>query len=103
MASVVYTERIPESVRVGGMINYCGAAGVITDAQVAANATITLLKAAILAAANVQQQPLAIMLNKALDRGVTIGCITATHGQTTVAGLRGMTDASATMKQGFFS
>jgi len=87
---------IPESKRVGGYANYCAAAGVITDALVAANATITLLNAAILAAVPAYQQPMARMLNKALNRGIALGNIAETHGQTTVAGLVALTNSSTT-------
>lgn len=104
MASLVYTDRIPESKRIGGHLNVGFSAGIITDALVAANATITLLKAAILTGIlKTEQKPLGIVLNKALDKGVSLGQIPETHGVITVAALVALTDASSTMKQGFLS
>ena len=102
MASLVFSTQIPESKRIGGHINASFSAGLITDALVAANATVTALKAAILTGAvKTVQRPMAQVLNKALDRGVSLSQIPETHSQTTVAGLVGLTDASSTFKQSF--
>lgn len=102
MASLVFTDRIPESKRIGGMINTCASAGLITDTLVNANSTVTTLKAACLTAAvRTEQQPMVKEMNIALDRAVSLGAIPATHGVTTVAGLVALTDASATHKQAF--
>lgn len=100
---VLYTERKPESARVGAYLNWCFSAGIITDAQVAANATLTLLKAAVnTAILETQKKPIGIMLGKALDRGLTLGIFSETHGVVTVAALVALTDSGTTMKQGFF-
>lgn len=102
MASMVYTERIPESKRWGGWLNYAARAGVITDAQVNANATVAGLIAAVDAAAvRTEQRPIVNYLRVALNRAVSMGQVPATHGVTTVAGLVALGDASTTFKQGF--
>lgn len=102
MASAVFIDRIPLSKRIGGWANACKTAGVITDALVNANATITLLNAAILAAVvSPSDKPRAILLTKALERGVDLGIIPETHGVTTVAALVALTDASASFRQSF--
>lgn len=100
---VLYTDRIPASKRIGGQLNIGFTTGVITNAQVAANATITLLKAAVTAAIpTYAQTKIAGDVNRALDLGLDMGLFSETHGQTTVAGLVALTDASTTLKQGFF-
>lgn len=97
----VYVDRIPASKRVGGMLNVAEEPSVITDALVAANATVTLLKAAITAAVvRPDLSPMAIETNSALDLGVSLSLIPETHGCTTVAGLVALTDAGASFKQG---
>lgn len=102
MASIVYTERIPESKRWGGWLNAMAAAGVITDALVAANATVTLLKAAIeTAVVKAEQRPMVTLTKLALDRAVSMGQVPATHGVTTVAALVALGDASTTHKQSY--
>ena len=102
MASLVFSTQIPESKRIGGHINAAFSAGLITDALVSGNSTVTTLKAAILTGAvKTVQRPMAQVLNKALDRGVSLSQIPETHSQTTVAGLVGLTDASSTFKQSF--
>lgn len=97
----VSTQRQNESKRIGGQINQAAASGLLTSAMIAANATITLLKAAITSAATAQTSTIATKTNKALDRGVSLGYIPATHGVTTVAGLLALTDAPSTWKQSF--
>lgn len=99
----LFTDRAFESRRVGGYLNWCFSAGLITNAQVAANATITLLKAAV-RAANLftEKTPMITQLDKALDRGISIGEFTETHGVTTVATLVALTTSSTSHKQGFF-
>lgn len=98
----VYTDRIPESKRIGGFLNYCKNAGIITDALVNGNATITALKSAIdTAVVKTSQRPLVTEIKLALDRGLTIGVFSATHGVTTVAALVAPTDAGTTYTQNF--
>ncbi len=101
--STLALDKIPESKRIGGHINIASSAGLITDTLVNDNATVTLLKAALLTACvRTEQKPLVIKLNKALDRGIALSLISETHGVTTVAGLLALTDAASTFKQGFF-
>lgn len=103
MASAVYTDRIQESKRWGGWLNYLSRAGLITDAQVNANATVALLLTAIDAAAiRTEQRPMIAYAKAALNRAVSMGQVPATHGVTTVAGLVALGDASTTFKQGYY-
>jgi len=98
----VFVDRIPLSKRIGGWLNACKSAGVITDALVNANATVTALNTAILAAVvSPSDKPRAITLTKALERAVDLSLIPETHGVTTVAGLVALTDASTTFRQSF--
>lgn len=97
----VYTDRIPASKRIGGQLNLASTAGVITDAIVAANATVTLLKAALLTPTFMQTK-INSDTKLALDRAVSMSLISATHGVTTVAALVALTDASTTLKQAYF-
>lgn len=97
----VYTERIPESKRIGGQLNLAAVEGIITDAIVAAQATVTLLKAALLTPTYMQTKMVADT-KLALDRAVNMSLIPATHGCTTVAGLVALTDASTTHRQAYF-
>jgi len=100
----VYTDRIPASKRVGGQLNLGANVGVITDALVAANATLTLLKAAVTAGAPTYNQvKIAADVNDALDLGLGMSLFTETHGVTTVAALVALTDASTTFNQGLYS
>lgn len=100
----IYTDRIPASKRVGGQLNIGSNVLVITDAMVAAQATLTLLKAAVTAGVTTYTQTkIAGDVNRALDLGLDLGLFSETHGQTTVAGLVALTDASTTFKQGLFS
>lgn len=101
MASIVWTQKIPLSLRVGGQLNAAKSAGLITDAMVNDNATVSALKTAITTAAIGPKAPYAVKINLALDKGVSMGLISATHGVTTVAGLVALTDASTTFRQGF--
>lgn len=102
MAATAVLEQIPFSKRIGGELNIMVVPGVITDALVAANATVTLLKAAILAAVlHPDDQPKAIMVCRALASAVSLGLIPETHSCTTVAGLVALTNASTTFKQGY--
>lgn len=89
------------SKRIGGFINSCKSAGVITDTQVNANATVTLLGAAVVDAAVGAKKPLAQKLRKTLEKAVDIGEIGETHGETTVAGLVALTEAGATHRSPF--
>jgi hypothetical protein len=97
----VYTVRVPFSKRIGGQLNYAENVGVITDALVAANATLTLLKAALLAPTYLQIKARAD-LRLALDSAVDLSLIPETHACTTVAGLVALTDASTTLTQNYF-
>lgn len=91
-----------ESARIGGQINQGVSAGVITDAMVNANATLTLLKAAILAASYHGNKRIALLVNLGLDKAKSLGLMSETHGVTTTAGLLALTDApSSTYKQNF--
>lgn len=100
----IYTDRIPFSKRIGGQLNLGFNCLVITNAQVAAQATITLLKAAILAAVpTYNQTKIASDVCDALDAGLGEGLFSETHGQTTVAALVALTDASTTLTQGLYS
>lgn len=94
----VYTDRIPFSKRIGGQLNYANNVGVITDALVAAQATVTLLNAALLTPTFMQ-----VKANRdtqeALVNAVSLGLIPETHACTTVAGLVALTDASTTLRQ----
>jgi hypothetical protein len=103
MASAVYTDRIPESKRWGGWLNIASNAGIITDALVAANATVTLLKAAIgSAVVRGEQRPMVTITQKALDRAVSMGQVPETHGVTTVAALVALGDGSTSHRQSYF-
>lgn len=103
MATAGYTDRIQESKRWGGYLNWLKSAGVITDAQVNANATVTALKSALDAAViPAEQRPMVTYVKKALDRAVSMGQIPETHGVTTVAGLVALGDASTTHKHAYF-
>ena len=95
------TDRLPESKRIGGALNMAFSAGIITNAMVNANSTLTTLKAAVTAGTVGANGPLAIKTNEALDRGKSLGYFSETHGVTTVAGLVALTDAGTTLKQGF--
>lgn len=102
--SVSNSDRVGASKRVGGQLNVAKTNSIITDTLVNANATLTLLKAAILTASpRPDDQPIAIKTNRALDLGKNIGVFSETHGQTTVAGLVGLTDAAAAFRQGVWS
>lgn len=103
MASAVFPDRVQESKRWGGWLNWAKRAGIITDAQVAANATITALKAALDAAVvHAEQRPMITLVKVALDRAKSMGQLSETHGQTTVAGLVAEGDASTTHMQGYY-
>lgn len=93
------TDRQNMSKRIGGQLNQAFSAGLLTNAMVAANATLTLLKTAVSAAQTAQTSTIAIKVNKALDAGKSLGYISETHGQTTVAGLVALTEAGTTNKQ----
>lgn len=98
-----FAERIPYSKRIGGQLNLGFNVSAITDALVNGNATCTLLKAAILAAVpSYMQQKIASDVNRALDAGITQGFWSETHGQTTVAALVALTDATTTYRQALF-
>lgn len=100
---VGYTQQIPFSKRIGGQLNYGANVGVITDTIVNANATITLLKAAVLLLATTPQLTKAAGdVNRALDNGLDLGLFSETHGVTTVADLVALTDASTTHRQNLF-
>jgi hypothetical protein len=96
----VYTDRIPESKRIGGELQIGLNSGVITDALVAANSTIATLQAALLTPspnqANIKKQ-----VNDALQRGLNMALFSSTHGVTTVAALVALTDAPVNYRQGF--
>lgn len=95
----VYLDRIPASQRVGGQLNMSFVPGVITNALVAANSTVTALKAAITAAVvRPDDAPKAIFTNQALDVGVSLSLIPETHGCTTVAELVALTDSGTSLK-----
>lgn len=94
-------DQVGFSRRIGGMLNVGKTNSVITDALVAANATLTLLKAAIAAAiVRPDDVPIGVDVNDALDGGKALGLFSETHSQTTVAGLVALTDASANFRQG---
>jgi len=95
----VNTDRIEASRRVGGQLNVGKTNSVITDTLVNANATLTLLKAGILAGVvRPDDMPIAIAVNDALDLGKSLGLFSETHGVTTVAGLVALTDAGASYR-----
>lgn len=99
-----YTGRIGASKRVGGQLQIGKDSGVITDALVNANATLTDLKAAVTAAAlHANLGPMKVQVNKALDLGKTMDLLSETHGVTTVAGLIALTDASSGFRQGLMA
>jgi hypothetical protein len=76
---------------------------VITDALVAANATVTGLKTAVDAqSVPAEQRPMLTYVKLALSRALSMGQISETHGQTTVAGLVAQGDASTTHMQGYY-
>lgn len=103
MASAVFPDRMQESKRWGGYLNWLFSAGIITNALVAANATVTLLKTAIdTATVRAEQRSMVTLAKVALNRAVSMGQIPETHGQTTVAGLVALGDAPTTHKQGFY-
>ena len=102
MASLVYTDRIPFSKRIGGYTNWLKSAGLIDDGFVAANPTITAMKAATQAQMiRPEHRPMMIKWFMGLDKAKSLGQIPETHGQTTVAGLVALTDAGPRFKQGF--
>lgn len=101
MAELTAVHNKGASRRIGSMITACSSAGIITSTIIAANATITLLKAAILVLAVGPKASLGVKLNKALDKGIAIGTYTETHGLTTVAGFVAATQAGTTMKSSF--
>lgn len=97
---VVNIDRIPASKRVGGCLNIYTGPGIITDTLVNANATLTLLKAAVTAGViHPDDAPKAVKVNRALAEGLSLGVFTETHGCTTVAGLVQLTDAASTYRQ----
>lgn len=99
--AVAFLDRVGASRRAGGMLNVGKTNSVITNALVAANATITLLKAAITAAiVRPDDAPMAVDVNDALDLGKSIGIWSETHGFTTVAEFVAASDASASFRQG---
>lgn len=103
--SNLYCTTKRESERIGGFINWCAAAGIIADADLngAGGDTITEVKANVLANdMPASSKSLVTVLNKALDRGISLGLWSETHGVTTVAGLVALTDASTTFKHGLF-
>lgn len=94
-------DQVGFSRRIGGMLNVGKTNSVITDALVAANATLTLLKAAITAAiVRPDDVPIGVDVNDALDGGKAIGVFSETHGVTTVAALVALTDAPVGYRQG---
>jgi hypothetical protein len=94
-------DRVNASKRVGGALNVGLTNNIITNTLVNGNATLTGLKAAITAAiVRSDDVPLASDVNDALDLGKNIGIFSETHGQTTVAGLVGLSDATASFRQG---
>ena len=94
------TDQLPEAARIGGQINIASTGGVITDALVAANPTITGLNAALLSP-TFMQSTIRTQLRLALTRGTNLTLWPETHGVTTVAGLLGLTGKTSVMKQGF--
>src|SRR6187399_3553425 len=99
MASLVYTDRKPFSARIGGWINWLKGPGIMTDAFVAANPTISGMKTNMfITVVRPDHRPMLIKLAKALDKAVSMGIMPDTHGQTTVAGLVALTDAGPTFK-----
>ena len=98
---VIYTDRIPMSKRVGGQLNLAAVEGIITDAIVSGNATITLVKAALLTP-TYNQTKMKSDTSLALDMGLDLGVFSETHGVSTVAALVALTDASTTHRQAFF-
>lgn len=101
MSLAGYTFRVPISKRIGGQLNLASNVGVITDALVAAQATVTLLNAALLTPTFMQTK-INKDTQKALVNAVNLGLISETHGQTTVAALVALTDASTTHRQAYF-
>lgn len=102
MASAVFLDRIPVSQRWGAWLNWLKSAGIITDAQVAANPTVTgLVTAMRTGAARTDQQPMVVRAKLALDKAIGMGQVPETHGQTTVAGLVALGDGNTTRKSGY--
>lgn len=98
---VANLDRVSASKRAGGMLNVGLTNGLITNALVSGNATLTGLKAAITAAVvRPDDVPMAVDINDALDLGKTIGIWSETHGKTTVAGLVSDSDAPSGFRQG---
>lgn len=97
----LYTDRIPLSKRIGGQLNLAANVSVITDALVAAQATVTLLNAA-LVAPTFMQTKIQGDTRLALIKAVSESLIPETHGCTTVAGLVALTDASTALRQAYF-
>lgn len=96
-----YTQQIPLSKRIGGQLNLAAVEGIITDAIVAARATVTLINANLLTPTYMQTKMNADT-QKALLKAVAMGLIPETHSCTTVAGLVALTDASTTHRQAYF-
>lgn len=98
----VFTDQIPMGKHIGGWTNALSAVSIITDALVAANATITLLNAAILAAVvRPDDLPKVQLLNQALRKAVSLSYIPETHSQTTVAGLIALCTSSSTLRESY--
>lgn len=69
--------------------------GLLTDAMISGNATVTLLKSAIDSKfLHAEHEPVKPRLKQALDYALAQGEISETHGLTTVAGLIAATKAS---------
>ena len=99
--AVAQLDRVGASRRVGGMLNVGKTNSIITDALVAAQATLTLLKAAITSGVvRPDDATIAVDVNDALDLGKAIGVFSETHGVTTVAALVALTDAPVGFRQG---
>ena len=96
------TEQVPLSTKIGGQLQVAEDQSVITDTIVAANATVTLLKAALVVPLGSDGTHKSLC-QLALQKGVDLSLIAETHTATTVAELIAFTDAAVGEKPGFFN
>lgn len=93
---------VPLSKRIGGIIERAEDAGIITDAIVAANATVTALNAALLAPIPAEA-PLRSKVKQALLKAVDAGLVAETHTFTTISSLVSATDATTGVRAPFMT
>jgi len=102
MPSLVYTDRIPFSKRIGGYTNWLVGAGLLNDAYFATYPTITAMKnASAVTRQRPEHLPMLIKWFMALDKAKSLGIINETHGTTTAAQFVALTDAGPRFKQAF--